>query len=263
MAERSRTDISETPCWRISMTTTTDTSPIIAPIGHNQPPEPTPFEAITQEIQDLFDEANNFADGDPIDTPELADAITELHDKIHAAGKRADALRVDEKKPLDDAVKAIQDRFNPYIQPKKGKVDLAKSTLADLLTPWRNKIAADKAAAAAKVAEEAAAAKRAADEAMQATKGNLAARVAAEEQLAHAAALEKSAKRETKAATVGAGLVTVWRAEIVDEELALDWCFARAKFEFMALVQKNADEAVRSGVRVIPGVRVYDEKRAR
>lgn len=245
------------------MTTTTTDTTTPAPIGHNQPPEPTPFEAIVKEIQDLFDEASNFADGEPIGSEKMAETITELHDKIHAAGKQADALRVEEKKPLDDAVKAIQDKFNPYIQPKKGKVDLAKSALSDLLTPWRNKIAAEKAAAAAAIAKEAAEAKRKADEAMQATRGNLAARVAAEEQVAHAAALAKTARREEKAATTGTGLVTVWRAEIVDEELALDWCFARAKFEFMALVQRNADEAVRSGVRVIPGVRVYDDKVAR
>ena len=236
-----------------------------AVMGGNQPPA-DPFELLVKELDDLFEEASNFCDGDPIASAEMADAITELHDKIHDCGKRAEELRKAEKKPLDDAIKEIQAKFHPLIgdtKAGKGKVILGKAACNDLLTPWRNKVAAEKAAAAAKVAAEAAEAKRLADEAMQATRGNLAARVAAEEQLAHAAALEKTAKRETKAATTGTGLVTVWRAEIVDEEAALDWCFARAKFEFMALVQKNADEAVRSGVRVIPGVRVYDEKVAR
>lgn len=231
----------------------------VAQVGHNQPPAPA-FDTICEEINDLFDEAKNWADGEPITSPEMHDAIEKLRDSIHEAGKRADALRVEEKRPLDDQVKAIQDRYNPYIQPKRGKVDMAKSTLDALLTPWRTKVAQEKAAEAARKAAEAEAARQAAQAAIQASSGNLAAREEAEALLADAEALEKSAKRADKAATTGTGLRTVWTAELVDEDAAMEWTWARAKGEVLAVAQRNADEAVRAGVRQVPGFRVVEGK---
>jgi len=222
----------------------------------NQPPELLLF----QEIDDLYDEAKNWADGEPITSQEMADAITALREGIHEAGKKADVLRVEEKKPHDDAAKAVQDKYNPYVQPKKGRVDMAKSALDALLTPWRQKVAAEKAAEAARIAAEAEAARLAAQEAMQASAGNLAEREAAEELLADAKALEKTARRSEKAATTGLGLRTVWEAVLVDEEAAMDWLWARAKDEVLAVAQRNADECVRGGLRQVPGFRVVERK---
>ena len=233
-------------------------------IGHNNPPEPpTAFDLLKQEIEDLFDEAKNFCDGEPIDSEAMADVITELHDRIHECGRRAETLRVDEKKPLDDKIAEIQTKFHPLIGNTKagrGKVILAKEACQTLLTPWRQKVAAEKSAAAAKAAEEAEAARRTAQEAMQASAGNLAEREVAEELLADAKRLEKGAKRADKAATVGTGLRTVWVAVMEDPEKALDWAYGRAADEFMAVAQRNADEAVRGGLRQVPGFRVVEEK---
>ena len=231
----------------------------LAIIGHNQPPANDNLD-IFAEINDLFAEALHWADGEPITSVEMHDAVTALYDGIHEAGKKADALRVEEKKPHDAAAKAVQDKYNPYVQAKKGKVDRAKAALGDLLAAWRKKIADEKAAAAAAKAAEAAAAAQAAQEAIRASAGNLAARVDAEEQLAHAATLQKQAKRADKAATTGLGLRTVWSAKLVDEEQAMEWCWARAKAELLAVAQRNADELVRSGVRSVPGFVVTDEK---
>lgn len=234
--------------------------------GHNNPPaEPTPFDLLKQEIEDLYDEAKNFCDGEPIDSEAMATVITELHDRIHECGKRAEALRVDEKKPLDDQIAEIQTKFHPLIgntKSGKGKVILAKDACQTLLTPWRQKVAAEKAAEARRQQEEAEAARRTAQEAMQASAGNLAEREVAEELLADAKRLERGAKKADKAATTGLGLRTTWRAEMVDEEAAMDWLWARAKDEVLAVAQRNADEAVRAGVRQVPGFRVVEEKRA-
>lgn len=227
-------------------------------IGHNQ----SPFDLVKQEIEDLFEEAKNWADGEPIASQEIHDQIEKLRDGIHEAGKRADALRVEEKKPLDEQVKAIQDRYNVYIQPKRGKVDLAKSTLDALLTPWRSRVAAEKAAEAARVAAIAEAARVAATEAIRASSGNLAAREEAEELLADAKKLEKTATSTWKAATTGTGLRTVWTATLQDADAALDWAYGRDPARFTALVQQMADEAVRGGLRSVPGFSVADEKRA-
>lgn len=226
------------------------------PKTHNQ----SPFDAIKQEIEDLFDEAKNWADGEPITSQEMHDQIEKLRDGIHEAGKRADALRVEEKRPLDVKVKEIQDRYNVYIAPKKGKVDMAKSTLDTLLTPWRTAKARAAAEEAARVAAAAAAAKLAADEAIRASSGNLAAREEAEELLADAKKMEKSAKRADKVATVGTGLRTVWDVTLVDEEAAMDWLWARAKGEVLAVAQRNAEESVRGGVRNVPGFSVVERK---
>ncbi|MEZ2132498.1 MULTISPECIES: hypothetical protein [unclassified Sinorhizobium] len=228
----------------------------IATVGHNQ----SPFDLVSAEINDLFDEAKNWADGEPITSSEMHDAIDNLRTQIHEAGKRADVLRVEEKKPLDEQVKAIQDRYNVYIQPKRGKVDMAKSALDALLTPWRTKVAAEKAAEAARVAKEAEDARLAAQEAIRSSSGNLAAREEAEELLADAKRLERSAGRANKAATTGLGLRTVWRAELVDEEAAMEWCWARAKEEVLAVAQRNAEEQVRAGARAVPGFRIFDER---
>lgn len=224
--------------------------------GHNQ----SPFDLIRQEIEDLYEEAKNWADGEPIASQEMHDAIESLRESLHEAGKRADALRVEEKRPLDEQVAEVQAKYNPLVQPKKGKVDLAKSALDALLTPWRTRIAAEKAAEAARVAAEAEAARVAATEAIRASSGNLAEREAAEELLADAKKLERQAGRANKAATTGTGLRTVWRAELVDEAAALDWFWGERPDAFRELIQSLADEAVRRGVRKVPGFVVRDEK---
>lgn len=68
-------------------------APSAAPIavGHNGPPpdetprdeaprveDPSSYDAIRQEIEDLFLEAKNWADGEPISDQKQADAVTEL-----------------------------------------------------------------------------------------------------------------------------------------------------------------------------------------
>jgi hypothetical protein len=231
----------------------------LPPKDHNQPPI-SEFDLVKTEIEDLFEEAKNWADGEPISSQEIHDQIEKLRDGLHEAGKRADALRVEEKKPLDDAVKAIQDRYNPYIQPKKGKVDMAKSALDTLLTPWRAAKLAAAQAEAARVAAAAAEATRIATEAIRASSGNLAAREEAEEQLADAKRLEKTARRWDKAATTGTGLRTTYRADLVSIDEALDHYWATSQARFEDLVRELAAADVRAGKRAIPGFNVVEVK---
>lgn len=233
----------------------------LPPKDHNQPEAPA-YLAIFQQIDDLFGEATNFADGEPIDSDELAIAMTELYDKLHALGRQADELRVEEKRPLDEKVNEIQSRYNKYIQPKKGKVDLAKSALGTLLAAWRSKKASAAKAEADRIAAEAAEATRIATEAIRASSGNLAARAEAEELLAGAKKLEKTAARTFKAATTGTGLRSTWVASIADEEAALEWAYTLAPGEFMALALSMAQEKVRSGTRTLPGFAIVEEKTA-
>lgn len=229
-----------------------------AVIGNNRPAH----ELLFDEIQDLYDEAKNWCDGEPITNEAMHDAVTKLYDGIHDAGKRADELRKDEKKPLDDEIKAIQDRFNPYIQPKKGKVDLAKDALGKMLAAWRAAVAKKKEDEARKAREEADKKAAEAQAAIRASAGKLAEREAAEELLKEAKKADRFANRQDKAATTGTGLRSVWVAELVDAELALDWAYGRDPVRFKELVQQMANEAVRTGARSVPGFVVTEEKRA-
>lgn len=223
----------------------------------------TPFDEVVLEIDTLYDEAKNWADGSDIENDEQHDAAKSVYDALHEAGKKADALRVEEKKPLDDAVKAIQDRFNPYIQPKKGKVDLGKSALNDVLAKWRKKVAEEKAAKAAEAARIAEEERQKAIEAMQASSGDLEAREEAERQLETAKEAEAFAKRENKRATTGLGLRTVWVTEMTDPRAAVAAMWKQNPQAFIDLAQELAERAVRAGTREIPGFEIKEEKVAR
>lgn len=235
-------------------------------IGHNNPPDPTPFEAISQEIADLFEEAKNFCDGSAIDNQKLADSITELHDKMHDAGKRADELRVIEKKPLDDQIAEIQSRYNKLIgntKAVKGTVILGKEACQTLLTPWRVKILREKEAEAERIRAEAERVRKEAESAIRASSGNLAAREEAEELLKDAKKLDKVASKADKDASSGLGLRTVYSVEIEDIEKAMDWAYARDPGAFNEIALNMARELVRSGMRVVPGFKVTENKVAR
>lgn len=233
--------------------------------GHNGGPPLDPIidpTAAFAKIDDLYEEAKNFADGEPITTPEMAEAITALYDGLHAAGREAEDLRVKEKAPLDKAVDAVQSKYNPYVQPKKGKVALGKDALGVLLTSWRTEQARIARVAADKARADAEALQAEAEAAIRASSGNLAAREEAEQTLQFAKTATRFANRAEKAASTGTGLRTVWTAELVDEEAALEWAYGRDPGRFKALVQQMADEAVRAGARAVAGFVVSEEKRA-
>ena len=231
-----------------------------AVIGNNLPPDPID-EALTA-IADLYDEAKNFADGEAIGSQEMHDEITKLYDAIHEAGKRADELRKEEKRPLDEQIDAIQSRFNPFIQPKKGKVDQAKSALGDLLAAWRKRVADAKAEEARLAREEADRIAAEAQAAIRLSAGNLAEREKAEELLAHAKQVDRFAKRQDKAATTGTGLRSNWVADPVDWDAGLEWAYTRDEQAFRDLVQTMASTAARNGLRDIPGFKVWNDQRA-
>lgn len=223
----------------------------------NMPPDV----AAMQAIDDLFDEAKNWADGEPIASDEMADAITKLHDAIHEAGKAADAMRVEEKRPHDEAAAAVQLKWNPYVQPKKGKVSLAKETLQALLTPWRSAKAAAAAAEAERKRREAEQVAAEAQAAIRASAGNLEAREQAELLLDEAKRADKIAKKADKAATVGTGLRTTWVTTLIDADAALEWAYGKDPQAFADLALNMAREAVRvNGARSLPGFAIEEQK---
>jgi hypothetical protein len=148
-----------------------------ATIGHNNPPEPTPFDLSKDSISALFDEAKNWCDGEPISTQGQADMVQKLLRDIQAAEKEADERRVAENKPFDDGKAEVQARYAPLIantKSVKGMTVLAVEACKKALAPWLIKVDAENRAKAEALVQEAKAAEtatRRADNAKASAKG--------------------------------------------------------------------------------------------
>ena len=229
-------------------------------MGGNLPPDVLAFNTIDA----YYDEARNWAsDGFVIENQAQADEIDTLDKALLKAGQEADALRIEEKRPLDEQIDAIQAKFNPFIQKGKGKVDVARATLKALLTAWRVAEQAKRDAEARRIREEAEAAERAAQQAFQQTSvADLAEREEAERLASRAADLTQQANRATKAATTGTGLRTSWVPRLTDRNEAIKHYWAKDPSAFERLVLDMAITEVRHGARAIPGFAIEEVKGA-
>lgn len=242
-------------------------------IGHNNPP-PTPFEEVEKRINDLYDEAVQWLDGEKVTTQEMADGINHLISEISKAAKDAETLRKEEVKPFDDGKAEVQARYNPLIgstKTVKGKAILATETAKEALTPWLVFLDAEKRAEEQRKREEADRAREAAEAAFKASPADdLAARAEAERLAADfkkAEAIANRAAKDTATSKGGTGratgLRTTYRAEITNhtEFARYLWTHRRAEMdEFLAgeakrLVDQNHD-------REIPGVIIHTERKA-
>ncbi|SDG35481.1 hypothetical protein [Pelagibacterium luteolum] len=218
----------------------------------------SPFDAIVLEIDDLYAEAANWADGSDIESQEQCDALDTLDKALLALDKKREALRKEEVKPLDEAKKAIQALHKPV----EAKVARARDVLNGPRSKWKAKIEAKKRARAEQAAREAEEERAKALAAMQSSSGDLEARERAEEQLAHAKEAEAFAKREDKRANTGNGLRTYHRAQLTDLRAAIGHYWKSQTDAFEALVCDLAAKDVRAGKRDIPGFTVIEEKKA-
>lgn len=236
--------------------------------GHNSDGAKEAKEEAKKEIfaaiDALYEEAAHWADGSDIESQQQHDAVTLMRTTLHDLGKKADDIRVAEKEPLDEAVKAIQAQFNPYIQPKKGKVDKAKSCLDVALAKWRVAEQKRKDEIAQQQKEEAEAEFRKAQEAIRESSGNLLAREEAEQALERAKETQRFARRAEKDATERTGLRTVKRIEFDGERAAgMDWAFEHDAERFFALAVIMAREYFSATNKCPPGFKIVEEKVAR
>lgn len=235
-------------------------------------PNATPFDLITDNLSDLIEEARNWADGEPVSTQAQADDVSRLIEELNKNAKALDEARVEEKKPLDDQIKAIQDRFNLWIADRKnkkpGKVWLAVDALKAALQPFLLEQGRIKREAEEKLRREAEEAAAKAQEALrQAEASDLAAREAADALMeqAEAAQAEAKAASKDKAHAVGGsramGLRTRWVARVTDYRLAARHYWARDPDAFNAVIEKLAADDAREGRRSeVPGVEFVEER---
>lgn len=236
------------------------------PIGHNNPPEPTPLEAAKELISLLDVEASAWFDGEPIKNQKQADEVARLIDAARKAKQQFDKDRKAEKQPHDEAAKAVDAAWKPVIADAERILEIAKAAQ----TPWLIRLDEEKREreeAARKEAEaKAAEARRLAQE----SDGSLAAAKARDAAIEEAKAAEAAAQRAAneKAAAKGAGmsraigLRTTWRSIVEDRRAILNHIAKTDPAALTSFVEDWAAKAVRKGIRELPGVNIYEERSA-
>lgn len=231
----------------------------LAPIGHNRPPDP--FDAHRVNLQDLYLEAKNWADGEKLQTQAQADEISFLIDQLRKGQKAADESRAAEKKPHDDAAKAVQTKWKPILEQADRAIAACKSALA----PWLQAQEAEKqriAAEARKAAEEAS--QRAAEAARQADLSSLEDRERTEALVEAAEQAQKAVKRaegDRAQATGGSramSLRSVWKTEMADPVAAARWAWVAHRAECEAFFLDLAQKDVRTGRHTIDGFTITE-----
>lgn len=234
-------------------------------IGGNNPPEPTPFDGFSVHVNDLYEEAKNFLDGEAISSEGQAEAVAALLSQLRTAAKDADKARATEKKPYDDAAKAVQARWKPLLD----RCDLATDAAKKALVPWLQKLEADQRAAAESARREAEEKANAAAEAARVTAANdIGAREETERLIKdadNAAKVAKQAEKTKAHATGGAravGLRSYYSPTLIDPVEALKHYRSTRPAELRAFLTRLAETDVNNGSRSIPGFEIIEERRA-
>jgi|SRR5215831_2827930 len=122
------------------------TQPAHPMMGHNKPPADVPtHEQLKEQIDVVAAEAKQFLEGPAITEQYQADLIANCADRLQELWKKADEQRSIERKPYDEEVKAIQQRWSPLLL----AAEAYKNLKYKLITPWLLKLqkaAAEKAA---------------------------------------------------------------------------------------------------------------------
>lgn len=235
-------------------------------------PNARPFDLFSETILDLYNEAKNWADGEPIANDKQAEAVQTLMRQIQQAEKDADAARKLEAKPFDDAKAEVQERYNVLIAPlsnkKPGKTALAIKALKETLAPWLQKKDEEQRLAAAEARRAAEEAAQKAADALRASQGNLEAREQAEAVADAAEQAQRQAKTADKARPQATGqgraatLRTSYKAVLIDRREACRFFFQQNPEAFDDLITKLANDLVAAGKREgqLPGFRVDEIK---
>lgn len=230
------------------------------PAGHNMPP---PFDAFSMALDDIYSEASNFLDGAPIENQGQADAVGVILSSVKKIKKDADAKRAEEKRPHDEAAKAVQARWKPLLD----RCDAIETAAKAPLTVYLNRLAVEQREAERKAREEAARKAQEALDAERVAQGSLSAMEDARalQRAADAAARDVAKLSKAKAHVAGAdraiGLRTVWTYEITDRRELLKWIMHNDTDALAVFMDEYVRKAVSGGTRWLPGVTIQDERR--
>ncbi|MEN9924040.1 MAG: hypothetical protein RL268_166 [Pseudomonadota bacterium] len=220
-------------------------------LNHNNPPADAAF---ALHIDELFSLLSDTLAGGEVSNDEQEAAIDGLMDEFRKAAKDADKERATEKKPHDDAAKAVQAKWKPVIE----KADRGTQACKEALTPYRTAKQRAKDEAARKAREEAEAKERAAQEALQQS-DDLEARFHAEQELEQAKKLATIANRIDRSAT---GLRTRHVHRIVNRKELLLHVIDRYPEDLADMLNEFVRRKVAAGLRKMPGVEITEQKEA-
>jgi hypothetical protein len=226
----------------------------------NAPAEPAVLFA--EEVDDLLLEARNYLDGEPIANEEQAEAVSSLLNRLRRVSKDADEARKAEKKPHDEAAKAVQAKWTPIIS----KAELAATTAKQALAPYLKAIEDKQRAEAEAARVEAARLAAIAAEAHQKAHGSLEATEDAERLLKAAAGAQKHADRagkqkpQVKGGERATGLRSVWTPTLTDSCAALKHYRATKPEDLKQWLVEQAERDVRAGARSIPGFAIEESR---
>lgn len=223
----------------------------------NMPPDV----AFSSAIDDLYDEAKHWLDGQLLASQAQADAVGQLMAQVRTIRKDADTERKVEKKPHDDAAKAVQEKWLPILSKADRVIEAAQRPLTDWLARQEAERLAQEAAARAE-------ADRLAQEAAAMARGSL------EDAEAHDAAIEasKAAERavgriaKAKSHVAGNGravaLRTYHETTLEAAHLALAWLKKHRPDDLREAVLSLVKSEPIDIRRTIPGVTITEQKRA-
>jgi hypothetical protein len=220
----------------------------MAQVGHNNPP---PFDAHSLHIEDLFTMANGAG---AVEDDRAEEALDSLLDDLRKAKKDADTERATEKKPHDDAAKAVQAKWKPLLD----RCDMAALQIKKLLTPYREAKQRARDEKARQVREAAEQQQREAQEALRAS-DDMEERFEAEQKLKGAKKLTAVANKLDRTAS---GLRTYWSHRIVSRADLLRFVRERHPEDLADMLNEWARRKVAEGARSIPGCEITEEKRA-
>lgn len=229
----------------------------------NAPADPATL--FKEEVDDLLLEARNYLDGEPIANEQQAEAVSSLLNRLRRVAKDADAARATEKKPHDEAAKAVQEKWKPILT----KAELAATTAKQALAPWLCQVEEKQRHEAELARQEADRIAQVAAEAHAKASGNLEAAEDAERLLKAAAGAQRFAVKAERAkplATGGErtiGLVDKFTPELTDACEALKHYRAKQPEALKAWLLDQAEKDVRSGCRSVPGFIIHHERVAR
>jgi len=228
--------------------------------------DPPPLEAWTLRVDDLFGEAENWCDGEPIATEAQAEELTKLIGMLEEAAKETEACRAAEKKPHWDAGKAVDAAWKPVTEKCAKALRVAKKAML----PWLEALQAEqrrKAEEARREADEAAARLREQHEAARRS-SDLADEDVTETLEAEAKEAAKAAAKLEKEKPVvrgGGKAVTmrdVWLVNITDRKELLRHYMATKPDDLTSWLYEQARKDIRAGARHLPGCSIWSETQA-
>ena len=222
-------------------------------IGHNNPPDP--IETVLAEYDGIITEAQNWADGQPVENEAQMTAVDKVLKEFKAYKTALGKAGKERTDPLHKAWKAEVAAVKVYTD----DADKLQGCLVACVAPYKAKLAAEKEEARKQAAIEAARVQKEAQEAAaKANAADIDAQREAEAKLAEAKAATEAAAKASKDTVKG--MRTVKSYVIDDHKAALHWIAAQDRAAMTAFIE----EYVRRNFKTtkIDGVTVTESKEA-